>query len=207
MEKKNFILSQRFYEVFDGLTDAQIGKAIRALALYHSEGVDSQIKDRAVGLLYRMMKSELISQREKYEEVCEKNRRNVLKRYTGENDRKRADTTATDKDKDNDKEIEKDNDKNVCVSYIPTLTQVEEFVKRENLNLDPQKFFCFYEAKGWTYQGGAKMKNWQAEARLWAIKNRERSEPKRSTFANFTERTESYGDDLFADLSSLSDSI
>lgn len=48
----------------------------------------------------------------------------------------------------------------------PTPAEIAEFVKAENLKIDPQRFHNHYEANGWRV-GKNPMKNWKATARNW----------------------------------------
>lgn len=67
----------------------------------------------------------------------------------------------------------------------PTPEDVRAYCKERGNNVDPDKFIDFYESKGWMV-GKNKMKDWKAAVRNW-----ERSEPKKQTtnkFDNFEGR-------------------
>lgn len=49
----------------------------------------------------------------------------------------------------------------------PTLEQVEAYVKEQGFTVDAQRFVDYYESNGWTINGKAKMKDWQATVRNW----------------------------------------
>lgn len=49
----------------------------------------------------------------------------------------------------------------------PTLEQVQAYVKDQGFTVDAQHFIDYYEANGWTINGKAKMKDWQATVRNW----------------------------------------
>ncbi|MDD3807374.1 MAG: hypothetical protein PHE86_04985 [Candidatus Marinimicrobia bacterium] len=49
---------------------------------------------------------------------------------------------------------------------IPSLEQVKEYCKERKNNVDPEKWFDFYQAKGWMI-GRNKMKDWRAAVRTW----------------------------------------
>ena len=53
---------------------------------------------------------------------------------------------------------------------IPTVKELEEYCKERNNNVNPNKFFDFYESKGWLV-GKTKMKNWKAAVRTWENNN------------------------------------
>lgn len=48
----------------------------------------------------------------------------------------------------------------------PTVTEVSEYCRERNNNVDPQRWHDFYESKNW-YVGKNKMKNWKAAVRTW----------------------------------------
>ena len=59
----------------------------------------------------------------------------------------------------------------------PTVAEIEAYVKEKGYNIDAQRFFDFYESKGWLV-GKSKMKNWQAAVRTWV--RREGGQPAQS---------------------------
>ena len=52
----------------------------------------------------------------------------------------------------------------------PTLDEVIQFIKDNNLNVDPYQFWNFYESKGW-FVGKNKMKNWHSAIATWLKRN------------------------------------
>lgn len=69
------------------------------------------------------------------------------------------------------------NETNVVKASVipPPIEWIEDYCKERNNGIDPQKFFDFYESKGWKV-GKEKMKNWQACVRTW--ENRDKKEQK-----------------------------
>ena len=57
----------------------------------------------------------------------------------------------------------------------PTLEEVGNFVEQERLTMNPEAFFDFYEANGWTVKNGNAMQNWKSAAKMWA--RREKQNP------------------------------
>ena len=60
---------------------------------------------------------------------------------------------------------------------VPSLQEVSAYCQERNNNVDSQKFFDFYESKGWMV-GKNKMKDWKAAVRTWEDKNKQAEEPK-----------------------------
>jgi hypothetical protein len=54
---------------------------------------------------------------------------------------------------------------------VPTLQEVSAYCQERNNNVDSQKFFDFYESKGWMV-GKNKMKDWKAAVRTWEDKSK-----------------------------------
>ena len=52
----------------------------------------------------------------------------------------------------------------------PTLDEVVQYVKDNNLDIDPYQWWNFYESKGW-YVGKNKMKNWHSAIATWIKRN------------------------------------
>lgn len=52
----------------------------------------------------------------------------------------------------------------------PTIEEIKAYVFNRNLNVDPEYFYDYYEAKGWKV-GKDTMKDWQAAARNWHRRN------------------------------------
>ena len=63
----------------------------------------------------------------------------------------------------------------------PKIEWVETYCKARNNSVDPQKFFDFYESKGWKV-GKEKMKNWQACVRTWEKRETPAKEEKKSRY-------------------------
>ena len=79
---------------------------------------------------------------------------------------------------------------------IPTINEIKEYCKERKNNVDAEKFFDYYETKGWLV-GKTKMKNWQAAIRNWEKNN----------FDNNKIEKESYNNNDFADVDTSEDLI
>lgn len=49
----------------------------------------------------------------------------------------------------------------------PTLEEVKEYCKQRNNNVDPKKFFDYYEVGDWKDSKGNKLKNWKQKLITW----------------------------------------
>lgn len=61
----------------------------------------------------------------------------------------------------------------------PTLDEIRDLVKQENLSVNPEKFFYHYESRKW--EG---VDDWQARLRLWAVENAENAEKSTTNTTN-----------------------
>ena len=60
------------------------------------------------------------------------------------------------------------------VFQTPTLLEISSYIKEKHYQVDAQRFFDFYQSKGW-YIGKNKMKDWKAAIRTWARSDRQQS--------------------------------
>lgn len=57
----------------------------------------------------------------------------------------------------------------------PTIGEVESYVRETGLAMDAQCFYDYYQASQWRTAGGRPITDWQAQARLWAARDRTRN--------------------------------
>ena len=48
----------------------------------------------------------------------------------------------------------------------PTIEEIEAYVREKGYNVDAERFFNYYESKGW-FVGKSPMKNWRAAVATW----------------------------------------
>jgi hypothetical protein len=63
----------------------------------------------------------------------------------------------------------------------PTLDEIKDYCLERNNNVDPNKFYDFYQAKGWMV-GKNKMKDWKAAIRTWENRDKKPSNQPRDMF-------------------------
>ena len=66
----------------------------------------------------------------------------------------------------NCQEKEKEKNKKEKEFLIPSIEEISSYCNERNNGINPQKFFNFYESKGWMI-GKNKMKDWKASIRTW----------------------------------------
>jgi predicted phage replisome organizer len=96
-----------------------------------------------------------------------------------------------------DKEIEKDIYKVAGSKNFkpPTLEEVKSYCTERNNKVDANKWYNFYESKGWMI-GKNKMKDWKAAVRTWEDNAKNTKVTQKKTFDNFNGRKyeTDYGD-------------
>lgn len=123
--KKGVVMYYDILEQLEDFSDEQFGKITRAIIKYDMTGEIPKFNDTAIKIAFKCVKPTLDRNKKEYEDMCEKNRQNVQKRWankseipndTTEYDGIRSYNSYTvdtdidnDIDKDNDKEIDKDN--------------------------------------------------------------------------------------------------
>jgi|DEB0MinimDraft_6_1074348.scaffolds.fasta_scaffold39661_2 leucyl aminopeptidase len=80
----------------------------------------------------------------------------------------------------NDNNVNNDNNDNKSIP--PSIDSIRDYCNERMNNIDPQRFFDFYQSKGWLV-GKSKMKDWKAALRNWENSNRQELKPiKKSVF-------------------------
>lgn len=106
--KKTFNLYCDMLSVFEQLPDAKAGQLIKHIFKYVNDQ-NPKTEDLLLKVAFEPIKNKLKLDLKKWEEKCEKNKENVLKRWNKKDsnvyERIPIDTKHTDKDKDKDKDI------------------------------------------------------------------------------------------------------
>lgn len=109
-----------------------------------------------------------------------------------------ADVTEVKRIGNAEKEIEKekeiDTPKGVCGRFAPpTLEEVKAYCRERGNNVDPERWYDFYQSKGWMV-GRNKMKDWKAAVRTWEKEARTGNAKarKNNTLLNYDEQGRSH---------------
>ena len=114
MGKESFILYLEQQEVFEMLSDEEAGKLIKAIFEYEKTGKIINL-DKALQIAFIPIKSSLDRNKEKYNKVVERNKKNIEKRWKKENTKNTTgkngiNTNTKNTDNDNDSDNVNDND-------------------------------------------------------------------------------------------------
>jgi DNA-binding transcriptional MerR regulator len=91
--------------------------------------------------------------------------------YQDENDEANKPLTNNQQTTNKQLTTNKNDKKERMLFIVPSLQEVSDYCQERNNNVDSQKFFDFYESKGWMV-GKNKMKDWKAAVRTWEDKSK-----------------------------------
>lgn len=89
---------------------------------------------------------------------------------------------------------DEDRPKKKVVKFVPpTIEEISEYCRERKNNVNPEKFFDFYESKGWMV-GKNKMKDWKAAVRTWERGDNKSASSKSTPVSNIMEYEIDNGD-------------
>ena len=179
MARVYFNAYHSYLEAIEPLNDAERGRLFTACLLYSMTGEVPELRGNE-RFVFSGIRSQMDRDFRQYESRCETNRRNgSLAGQARAGDRCHALPNATDghpsPPKEKPKAIEKEKAKarengdraDKPRRYAkPTVEEIRAFCAERGNGIDPQRFFDYYEARGWLI-GGQPMKDWQAAVRTW----------------------------------------
>jgi hypothetical protein len=132
----------------------------------HDEDIFSKFTQDSDGLYYNERLEQEVNKRKAYSESRRNNRKkkedmnnislSYVKHMENENENENINVNSNVKSKRFMK---------------PTIDEIALYMEERNMNNVSQKFYDFYESKGWMI-GKNKMKDWKASVRTWEDKNK-----------------------------------
>lgn len=198
--KKSFVLYHDFEATLNELSDEQAGKLLRATFAYSARGEIVDYGEVAVKLTMPAVRAQIDRDNEKYDKVCERNRKNGqlggMKTETQSNpvgaSGVQSNPVGADSDSLSDSESLSDNQEQENINTSPpigvivsegkregkrftppTVSEVSEYVLSRKSTVDPDAFVAFYESKGWMI-GKNRVKDWKACVRTWEANDKKR---------------------------------
>ena len=190
--RDSFIIFTSYIKNISRLNMEQMGALLTAMMCYQLDE-DLPEMDDITDLAFSFIKDDMDHNNEKYDEMCERNRENGKKggrpsskpsgfsekpkkpsgffegnEKTQQNPTKPKETLYEYEDEyeyenDNDVKEEKSKQKKFVK---PTLEEIRAYCQERNNGVDSERFFDFYESKGWKV-GNQGMKDWKAAVRTW----------------------------------------
>ena len=196
MAREYFNAYHSYLEAIELLNDAERGRLFTACLFYSMTGEVPELRGNE-RFAFAGMKSQIDRDSKQYENRCEINRKNgSLGGQTKPSERYQTLPNATDgyqtppkeKEKEKAKEKEKTKEKENGNSADkprhftkPAVEDIRDYCRERRNAIDPQRFYDFYEAKGWRV-GNQPMKDWQAAVRTW--EGREPAKPSDQSTSN-----------------------
>lgn len=179
MKITNLRLNVSFLNDSALLSDEEFGRLVRYGLHYVKGDADYSLLKGNEYILAPTIERYVEEDNDRYVEVCEKRKENIMKRWNKDTDTNVYKSIQTDTNDTNTKTKSKSksntNDKRERNFVPPTLSQVTEYCAERNNGVDPEAFISFYQSKGWKV-GNQSMKDWKAAVVTW--EKREQSEKK-----------------------------
>lgn len=180
---RGFILYDEALNLLLMLSPKQAGAVIQAAGRYFLKGESPEHLDLAEQMTFSMIQNGIEASKAKYEEQCERNRRNAAhKRKSEQPTGNQSHPVAPNvmeynitEYNQNITETERNETEHNGSSSVfpPSLDAVKVFCEEEGLKIDSTHFYKYYTDRGWRLTGGDKVTDWKATARSWAKKERE----------------------------------
>lgn len=174
--------------MFAPLSAEESGLVYKAMLRYMLTGEEPEF-DGVVALVWNVQKAGIDEQSRKYHRMCERNQKNVTKRYDSlplvttrndslplvdlENEKEKQEEVPVPQEERKEKDKEKENreskdsqKKSRNVFRPPTVKEVAAYCAERGNDVDPQLFVDFYTGKDWMV-GKNRMKDWRAAVRTW----------------------------------------
>ena len=190
--KKSFVLYTDLIEITEELTDKEAGLLFKTILRYVNDRNPEIPKE--IKLAFIPIKQDLKRDLKKYEAQVERINRINEERKRKKEEQEHNDIVTTSNKVEgvnvndnvnvnvNDNVLDKSNTNNkentthtsMCLKekstssrFIPpTLNEIVDYCNQRNNRVDPERFYNFYESKGW-FVGKNKMKSWKAAIHTW----------------------------------------
>lgn len=184
--RDSFVMYSDSYNAIKKLNNEQAGELLHAIFQYQIDGINPQMSP-VVDMVFEFMKNHFDRDSEKWSAEIEKRREagrlGGLARASNakqikqvlQNSSKYKQTQANQGDNVNVNVNVNDNvnvNENVIDTVVkkafspPTIEEVTSYTNERGTGIDPNRFFDFYQSKGWRV-GAQPMKDWRAAVRTW----------------------------------------
>ena len=135
MTKNSFVIYHNYRETLEDLTDEQVGKLFRAIFDYEIDKKEPNFNGE-LKIAFRFIKKDLDINNDKYESICERNRKNGQKGGAPKGNQNARKQPKQPKQPDNDNEYDNDYDNEYDNDYDNILERKKESKNKEINNLD-----------------------------------------------------------------------
>lgn len=166
MEKIYF--KKQWYEISESMGESGI-MFCSAIIEYQFSGIEPDATS-PIFPVFALVKSEIDRQREQTHKAEERRLNTAPLKHAKLVHRSKRVSADTPVNSTAPVNQEDDNHRDANRFVKPTVEQIAEYCKVKNYNVDAQKFYAYYESKGWKI-GKSPMKNWQAAIITWTKNN------------------------------------
>ena len=177
---ESFVFYRSFADALEDLPAEQFKEVMMALCAYGLDGTMPELEDPTSMAMLKLMKPQIDANQKRREA----GRRGADSRWQAmandsnpmasdstpmANDSKPCDAMPNVNVKEKDTKVSQ---KKSSAFHRPTVDEIGAYCVERMNNVDPQRFFDFYEAKGWRV-GSQPMKDWKACVRTWEKRDRD----------------------------------
>lgn len=175
MGQKYFCAYHSYREWIENLSDAEKGRLFVACLEYSELGTEPVLPG-SEKIIFPAIRRQIDRDREAYDAKCDRLRQNGSK-----GGQAKASNCQANAKQMLSKCPPREKGNNAKAFNPPTPLEVEEYCKERKNNVDPQKFYDYYNASGWVDGNGKPIRNWkQKMISVWEKKQEVKQEPVRS---------------------------
>lgn len=199
---KYFKLFVDFAEVTEALNDAEMGRLIRAMITYASDGSKPDLRGNE-RYLWGAAKSSIDQQTASYANKVDavakarEARSDIKSKQNDINAKQNCSTMETSQEQEQDKTIKeissKEDTKKSRAFQPPTLEEVKARCAEKGYTLDPEAFMSYYNANGWKV-GRNKMVSWESALAGWQSREKDYKPKKQNAALKYEQKPISKSD-------------
>lgn len=165
-----------YLKSIEPLNDAERGRLFTALLEYSSTGVNPDLRGNE-RFIFPMIREQIDRDKARYEAKCLRNSKNAAMRWDANacegmpTDAKNAKTKEKEKEKTKEKAKDKEKESNNRRFTPPTLAEIADYCLERGNDVDPKKFFDYFDANNWIDSKGQKVKSWKQKVISWEGRN------------------------------------
>jgi hypothetical protein len=156
------------------LSDQEVGRLVRSLLEYGEVGETEELTGRE-SVAFDFIADDIDRAKAQYNQKCEKSKKSIEARYERirtntdvfECKETKTKTETKTKPKAKEKEIESNNKR----FTPPTLAEIADYCRERGNEVDPKRFFDYFEANNWVDSKGQKVKSWKQKVISWEGRN------------------------------------
>lgn len=161
-----------YLKSIEPLNDAERGRLFTALLEYSSTGVSPDLRGNE-RFIFPMIREQIDRDKSRYEAKCQRNSKNAAMRWDANACERMPLDAKNAKEKEKAKEKAKTKEKESVIKRFapPTLDEIRDYCISRGNDVDPQKFFDYFEANSWIDSKGQKVKSWKQKVISWEGRN------------------------------------